>query len=177
MQKNVSQFGLHELIRISCGITVCVNSSPRWTYDDGIGHKGLNLQKVTIDNLQPIEAFLIDLHVMLEHFQLIGVQIVDNVLFEVITKVDGDATNSRKWLKDLSDSHLLEPTPQVMRNCLWDNRIPAFFIDGNALFEPTEEEVAFIEVSEKEFVDFVFFLEGRSAMIIILEVEVARMYL
>lgn len=94
MEQDISQFGFHEFVRVSCSITVSINASPWRTNEDGVSCKRLNFQKVTVNELEPVEAFLIDFHVVREHLQLIGIQIVDNILFEMITKVDGNTTDS-----------------------------------------------------------------------------------
>ena len=60
-----------------------------------------------------------------------------------------------------------------MGDLLGDDRVPALLVDGDALLEAAEEEVALVEVAEEEFVDLVLFLEGGGAMVVVLEVEVA----
>lgn len=84
MQQNVRQLRLHEVVRILSSIVVGVDTSPRGTYNQSIGFKRFDLKEVLIDELQAMKAFVVDLHVMLEHLEFVWIDIVDNVLFEVI---------------------------------------------------------------------------------------------
>lgn len=122
------------------------NASPGRTDDKSIGLEGLNGEKIAIDELETVEALLIDLHVVLQHLDLVRIDVVDNVLLEAVTEMDGDASDPAEWLKD--PLHLLFPKAisQVNRNGFRDDRVPALFINLNPLFKPREEIVPFIEI-------------------------------
>ena len=175
MKQNVGQFGFHEQIWIRISIALSVNSSPRRTYDEGISCKRFDLKKIQIDKFEFIEALLVDFHVVLQHLEFVGVQIVDNVLLKIVTEMDGDSSHPREGLKYLLDTHPNETLSQVVGNCLRDNRIPTLLVDGDALFEAGEEEIAFVEVAEEGFGDAVLLLEGGGAVVIEMEVKVTGM--
>lgn len=62
--------------------------------------------------------------------------------------MNGDSSNSRERLKNLLYACFEEALSEVVRNSLWYNRIPAFLVDGDSLFEARKKEMALVEVSE-----------------------------
>ena len=112
---------------------------------------------------------------MLHHLEFVGVQVVDDVLLKIVTEMDGDSSHPRERLKYLLDAHPNETLSQVVGNCLRNNRIPTLLVDGDALFEAGEEEIAFVEVAEEGFGDAVLLFEGGGAVVVEVEVKVAGM--
>ena len=138
VKQDVGQFGFHEQIWVRISIAFSVNSSPGRTYDECVSYKRFDLKKIHIDKFEFVEAFLVDFHVVLHHLEFVGVQVVDDVLFKIVTEMDGDPSHSRKGLKYLLYTHPNKPLSQVVGNCLRYNRIPTLLVDGNALFEARE---------------------------------------
>ena len=108
MQQNVSQFGFHQFIRVLTGIQLCVDTSPRRTYDKSISLERLHLQEILVQNSESIKWFAINSHVIFEHAYLAGTDIVDNVLLEMIAQMNRDTTDSAKRLENLLDACLFE---------------------------------------------------------------------
>ena len=75
----------------------------------------------------------------------------------MVAEVDGDTADTAEGLEDLFCAVFDETVAEVEGDRLGDDRVPAFIIDGDALFEAAEEEVAFVEVPEEYFIYFVFF--------------------
>jgi hypothetical protein len=121
MDQDVGKFGLHQGIWVLSGIFLGVDASPRWTNYEGVSLKRLNLQKVLVDELQPVEALVIDFHVVLQHSELIWVQVVDNILFEMFTEVNRDPSDSGKGFEDLLDSHTFKTILEVMGDGFGDD--------------------------------------------------------
>lgn len=151
------------------------NASPRRTDDQGIGLEGLDGKEVAVDELEAVETLLIDLHVVLQHLDLMRIDIVDDVLLEAIAEMDGDASNPAEGLEDPFHLLLPKPLPQVNRNGLGDDRVPALLINLNPLFKLREEVVPFIEIPVQLLPDIVPFLELRRAVIVLSEFEIVLM--
>ena len=175
MKQNIGQFGFHEQIWVRISIALCVNSSPGRTYDEGVSCKRFNLKKIHVDKFKLIEALLVYFHVVLHHLEFVRVQVVDDVLLKIVTEMYGDSSHPRERLKYLLDAHPNKPLSQVVGNCLRNNRVPTLLVDGNALFEAGEEEIAFVEVAEEGFGDAVLLFECGGAVVVKVEVKVTGM--
>lgn len=112
---------------------------------------------------------------MLQHLDLMRIDIVDDILLEAITEMDGDASNPTKRLKDPLHLPILKPLPQVNRNGLWDNRIPTLLINLNTLLKPREQIVPFIEISIQLLPNIIPFLEFQRTVIVLSKFEVFLM--
>lgn len=151
------------------------NASPRWTDNQGISLEGLNGKKIAVDELKAVEALLVDLHVMLQHLDLLWIDIVDNVLLKAIAEMNGDASNATERLEDPLHLLLLKPLPEVNRNGLRDDRVPALLINLNALLKPREQIVPFIEIPIQLLPNLITFLQFLCAVIVLSKFEIFLM--
>lgn len=112
---------------------------------------------------------------MLQHLDLMRIDIIDDILLEAITEMNGDTSNPTKRLEDPLHLPILKPLPQVNRNGLWDNRIPTLLINLNTLLKPREQIVPFIEIPIQLLPNIIPFLEFQRTVIVLSEFEIFLM--
>jgi hypothetical protein len=145
MQQNLRQFRPHQLIRVLSSVVFSLNAAPRRTEDESIRPEWFHLQEIHVDELEGRRRSLVDLQVVLQHRQLLPIDIVYYILLKTVSQVNGNAADPTERLEHTADSSR-EALFEIQRHRLRDDRVPALLINADPVFKPGEEVVALVEV-------------------------------
>ena len=83
MYEDIGKLGFHNLIGVCVCVFVSVDASPWRADEESIGGEWLNLKKIFVDKLEPVNGFVVDFHIVFHHIESVCVDIVDYVLLEM----------------------------------------------------------------------------------------------
>ena len=114
MSQNICQFREHQLVQVPSRVSVRINAAPRWTDNESISSEWLHLQEVFVEHVVFTDGLAIDFQVLSQHLNFGRIEVIHHELVKLITKMDGDPSDTTKWLKDLLDLSLPETLSKVV---------------------------------------------------------------